>query len=80
MLPVSHPKSVFHVSGNHQMVSPCWPGNLSVSAWVTRCPSCMVLRGHLLLSDVAVGVVGHFGAISRTESSLGQKGHLSVSR
>ena len=62
------------------MVSPGWPGNLSVSARVTRCPSCMVLRGHLSLSDVAVGMVGHFGAISRTESSLGQKGHLSVSR
>ena len=32
----------------------------SVSARVTRCPSCTVLRGHLSLSGATVGSVGHF--------------------
>ena len=77
MLPVSHPKSAFTFQGITKWSD--WPGNLSVSAWVTRCPSCIVLRGHLSLSDVAIGTVSHFGAISHTESSLGQKGRLSVS-
>ncbi|XP_060267518.1 uncharacterized protein LOC132659361 [Ovis aries] len=35
----------------------------SVSARVTRCPSCMVLRGHLSLSGAAVGSGGHFHAL-----------------
>ena len=35
----------------------------SVSAQVTRCPSCMVLRGHLSRSGATVGSVGHFRAL-----------------
>ena len=35
----------------------------SVSAQVTRCPSCMVLRGHLSLSGSTVGSVSHFRAL-----------------
>ena len=35
----------------------------SVSARVTRCPSCTVLRGHLSLSGATVGSVGHFRAL-----------------
>ena len=82
MLPLSHPKSSFHVSGNHQMVNhPGAPGNLGPSLpAVTWCLSCPVLRGHLSLSDTTVGMVGHFCAVSHTERSLGQKGRLSVSR
>ena len=54
--------------------SPCcsWEA-LSFSARVTCCLSCTVLRGHLSLSDVTVGKVSHFYAISGTERSLGQR-------
>ena len=49
MLPLSHPKSAFHVSGNHQVVSHLVaPRNLSFSARVTWWFSCMVLSGLLL--------------------------------
>ena len=44
-----------------------------VSARVTRCPSCTVLRGHLSLSGVAVGSGGHFHALLTGEIS-GTKG------
>ena len=88
MLPLSHPKSTFHISGNRQKVSHLVaPRNLCLSlprshgalalyffAWITWCLSHMVLRGHLSLSDMTVGVVGHFCAISCTETSLRQKG------
>ena len=75
MLPVSHPKSAFRVSGNHQMVPPgCSWEALSFSARVTWCLSRMVLRAHFSLSDVTVGTVGHLCAVSRMESSPGQKG------
>ena len=57
--------------------SPCcsWE-SLSFSARVTCCLSCTVLRGHLSLSDVTVGKVSHFYAISGTERSLGQRDAL----
>ena len=45
----------------------------SVSAPVTRCPSCTVLRGHLSLSGVAVGSGGHFHALVTGEIT-GTKG------
>ena len=49
MLPLSHPKSAFHISGNHQMVSHLVaPRNLSFSARVTWWLTCMVLSGLLL--------------------------------
>ena len=50
--------------------------SLSFSARVTCCLSCTVLRGHLSLSDVTVGKVSHFYAISGTERSLGQRDAL----
>ena len=45
----------------------------SVSARVTRCPSCTVLRGHLSLSGAAVGLGGHFHALVTGEIT-GTKG------
>ena len=81
MLPLRHAKSPFHASGNHQTVSHrVAPGNLSFSAQVTWCLSCVILRRHLSLLDVTVGTVSHFCAVSRPERSLGQKGRLSVSQ
>ena len=60
MLPLSHPKSAFQVSGNHQMVNHLVAaGNLSFSARVTWWLSCMVLRGLLSLLDVTVRPLGH---------------------
>ena len=60
MLLLSHPKSVFHVSGNHQMMSHLVaPRNLSFSARVTWWLSCTVLRGLLSLLDATVGLLSH---------------------
>ena len=61
MLPLSHPKSAFHVSGNRQMVSQVPWLLLRISVFFCPwCLSCTVLRGHLSLLDVTVGMVGHF--------------------
>ena len=62
VLPLSHPKRAFHISGNCQTAShQVAPRNLvSFSAWVTWCLSCMRLRDHLSLSDWTVESVGHF--------------------
>ena len=61
MLPLGHPKSAFHVSGNRWMVSqPVGPRSHSFSVRVTRCPSLMVLGGRLFLLDATVVTVGHF--------------------
>ena len=60
MLPLSHPKSAFQVSGNHQMVNHLVAaGNLSFSARVTWWLSCRVLSGHLSLCYSTVGSLGH---------------------
>ena len=73
-MPLSHPKSALHISGSLQMVShPVAPRNLSFCARVTCCPGRTALRGHLSLSDMTVGKVSHFYAISGTERSLGQR-------
>ena len=72
VLPLSHPKSAFHLSGNRQTVSHLVaPRNLCLSLPGN---SCTVLRGHLPLLDATVGTVGHFCAFSCTEVSLRQKG------
>ena len=52
----------------------CFQESLSFSTQLTWCLSCTVLRGHLSLLDVTVGTVGHFYAVSCTETSLRQKG------
>ena len=49
------------------------PGSSVFLCPVTWCLSRMVLRGHLSLSDVTVGTVGHLCAVSRTESSRGKR-------
>ena len=64
--------SCFRESPNSE--SPwCSDQSLSFSVQVTCCLSCMVFRGHLSLSDMTVGKVSHFYAISGTERSLGQR-------
>ena len=55
---LSHSKSAFHVSGNHQVMS--HQEYLSFSARVTWWLSCTVLRGLLSLLDATVGMLGHF--------------------
>ena len=69
MLPLSHPKSAFHISGNRQMVSHLVaPRNLCLSlpgshgALAARFSA---VTSHLL--DVTVGMVGHFCAFSCME-------------
>ena len=74
MLPLSHPKSAFHVSGNLQTVShPGAPGNLCLSLSRSHAALAAWFSGSLSLSDMTVGKVSHFYAISGTERSLGQR-------
>ena len=74
MLPLSHPKSAFHVSGNLQTVShPGAPMNLCLSLSRSHAALAAWFSGSLSLSDMTVGKVSHFYAISGTERSLGQR-------
>ena len=80
MLPLSHPKSTFHISGNRQKVSHlAAPRNLFLCP-VTRYLSCSVLRGHLSLSDSTVGTVGHFVPLVTRRHHWDKKGRLFASR
>ena len=69
---VTHPVA----PGEKSLSLPGAHGALALSFFtqVTWCLSRSVLRDHLSLSDVAFGNVGHFCAISCTETSLRQKG------
>ena len=69
----------FRESPNGESPSCSWEF-LSFSDQVTWCLSYKVLRGHFSLSDVTVGMVGHFSAISCVEMSLRQKGMPFASR
>ena len=64
--------SCFRESPNSESPWCSWE-SLSFSVQVTCCLSCTVLRSHLSLSDMTVGKVSHFYAISGTERSLGQR-------
>ena len=89
MLPLNHPKSVFHVSGNHQTVSHlvaprnvCLPGSHGVLA--SQFCHMVPQLSHGTLAACFSGAASHFGcncwdswpfcAISHTERSLGPKG------
>ena len=74
----------FHVSGHRQAVShPVGPGNLSLFSFFL-CPSRVVPQSHARGSPLTVGRdcwdSRPILCLSRNERSLGQRGHLSVSR
>ena len=66
MLPLNHPKSAFHVSGNRQLET--YPLVLGISLFsvspflshmVGALASWFTLRGHLSLLDATVGMASH---------------------
>ena len=81
MLPLSHPKSAFHISGNHQMVSHLVaPGSLCLFLPVS--PGGLAAGFSEVFSLCRMRLLGHLAilCVSYTERSLGEKLLLSVSQ